>query len=91
MQWLNVHGSRTFISDSDDGYAWLGANTIIRKRDSIMFESTVPGTYARYRGTCRKRIVDVLFASDSLVSPRRFSSANGFIGRVLDDGCGVSR
>lgn len=83
--------SRTFIGDSDEEFAWLGANTIIRQGDSVTFDSIDLETYVRYRGNCRERAVAVSLATDSIVNPKCISPANGYIGRVIDSAGAVSR
>lgn len=90
VKWKSVPGSRTILGGYDEGYTWLGSNTIVRDGSTITFDSFALGGFVRYRADCRSRVYSIVAASDAFVDPINFRPVNDFIGRTLSYACSIS-
>jgi len=90
IKWRPVPGSRTIVGGYDEGYTWLGRNTIIRNGSAITFDSFAQGGFLRYRANCRSRVYSIVAASDAMVDPSNFQPVNDYVGRTLSYACSIS-
>jgi len=90
VQWEEVPNSRTFVGGYNEGYSWIGTNTISRNGDAVNFDFFGTGGYIRYSANCNTRVYATVLASDSLVDPNAYSPVNEYIGQALDFACSVS-
>ncbi len=91
VQWEQVPDSRTFVGGYDEGYSWVGINTISRNGDAINFDFISQSTYARFSANCNTRVYTTILASDSFVDPNAYSPVNEYVGQALDFACSNSR
>lgn len=91
VRWIAVPNSRTFMGGYDEGYQWIGANTITRRGDGINYDWTGQGVYIRYNGNCRTRVYAIVAASDAMVAPSNFQLVNDYIRRGLTYACSISK
>jgi len=91
VRWIAVPNSRTFVGGYDEGYQWIGANTITRRGDVINYDWTGQGVYIRYNANCRSRMLAIVAASDAMVDPSNFQPVNDYIGRSLAYACSISK
>jgi len=89
VRWTAVPNSRTFVGGYDEGFTWIGTNTISRKGDKINFDIFTLGTYSRLSANCRSRVYSITAASDSLVEPNKYKSVNEHLGRALSYACNI--
>lgn len=87
VKWIAVPNSRTFVGGYDEGFTWIGSNTINRKGDKIDFDIFTLNTYSRLSANCRLRLYSITAASDSLVDPSKYQSVNDHLGRALSYAC----
>ncbi len=91
VEWEQVPNSKTFVGGYDEGYAWIGTNTISRSGDAINFDFSSTGGYVRYSANCNTRVYATILASDSFIDPNAYSPVNEYIGQALDFACSISR
>jgi hypothetical protein len=91
VKWKSVPGSRTIVGGYDEGYTWLGSNSIIRNGNAIIFDIIAQGGFVRYHANCRSRMFAIVAASDAMVDPSNFQPVNDYIGRSLAYACFISK
>lgn len=91
VNWKPVPGSRKNVGGYDEGYTYIGSNTIIRNGNAITFDSFAQGGFLRYSANCRSRMYAIVAASDAMVDPSNFQPVNDYIGRSLGYACSISK
>ena len=91
VKWKSVPGSRAIVGGYDEGYIWLGSNSIIRNGNAIIFDVIAQGGFVRYHANCRSRMFAIVAASDAMVDPSNFQPVNDYIGRSLAYACSISK
>jgi hypothetical protein len=91
VQWEQVPNSRTFVGGYDEGYSWVGINTISRNGGAINFDFIGQSMYTRFSANCNTRVYAIILASDSFVDPNAYSPVNEYVGQALDFACSISQ
>jgi hypothetical protein len=92
VNWARVPNSRTVVGGYDEGYAYIGTNTINRNGDVINFDFASSNGYIRFAGNCQRQVVAITRATDTLVDPTNFQAveATSNIGKALNMACTLS-
>ncbi len=90
VQWEKTSNSRHFMGGYDEGYTWVGTNTISRNGNAINFDFRSSAGYIRYSANCKTRVYAIILASDAFVNPNAYRPVNDYIGQALDYACSIS-
>jgi hypothetical protein len=89
VQWERIPGSRTMIGGYDEGFAYIGINTIARNRESINFDFIASSGYIRFSGNCQTHVYAIIRATDTQPDLYNYMQANGVIKSAFSMACSL--
>ena len=91
VRWVAIPNSRTFVGGYDEGYAWIGSNTINRKGETINVDVHWQGIYMRLSANCKSMSYAIIAGRDTYVDPSKYYQANGNVYQHLSYACKLSK
>ncbi len=91
VQWEKLPNSRHFMGGYDEGYKWVGTNTISRNGDAINFDFRSSAGYRRFSANCKTRVAALILETDYIADPYTYRPVGSFgIDQALDYVCSIS-
>ena len=91
VKWIAVPNSRTFVGGYDEGFTWIGSNTINRKGEVIGLDVVYQGIYMRLNANCKSKLYAIVAGSDTYVDPNKYYQANDNVSQTLGYACKLSK